>query len=80
MEEGWVAVESVSGMLQAEILRGLLESMGVPVRLSHEAAGTALGLGVGPLAQVDLLVPASRQEEAERILEDYHAGRLEQDP
>ncbi len=80
MDEVWVEVESVPGMLQAEILRGLLESMGVPVRLSHQAAGTALGLGVGPLAQVDLLVPTSHQEEAERILEDYYAGRLEDDP
>ncbi|MCH7589309.1 MAG: hypothetical protein IIC78_14935, partial [Chloroflexi bacterium] len=55
------------------------EAQGVQVWLSHESAGTALGLGVGPLAQVDLLVHRSQEAEAKSILDDYHAGALDQD-
>lgn len=76
MGEDIVEVGTASGMLEAEILRGLLESAGIPVCLSHEAATTTYGFGVGPLAEVDLLVPSSRQEEARQLLADYRAGKL----
>jgi hypothetical protein len=69
-------VDSTSGLLEAEILRGLLEAAGLTVCLSHESAGTVYGLGVGPLGRVDILVPAAQSSEARRILEDYRAGRL----
>ena len=76
MGEDIVEVGTASGMLEAEILRGLLESAGIPVFLSHEAAATTYGFGVGPLAEVDLLVPSSKQEEARQLLADYRAGKL----
>jgi hypothetical protein len=76
MGEEIVAVGTASGMLEAEILRGLLESAGIAVCLSHEAAATTYGFGVGPLAEVDLLVPASQQAQARQLLADYRAGKL----
>ncbi len=79
MGEDIVEVGTASGILEAEILRGLLESAGIPVCLSHEAATTTYGLGVGPLAEVYLLVPSSRQEEARQLLADYRAGKLADD-
>ncbi|NIS79231.1 MAG: hypothetical protein GTO14_03205 [Anaerolineales bacterium] len=81
MSEEMVVVETTSGVLEAEILRGLLEARGISVRLSHESVATIYGLSVGPLAAVDILVPTSQVSEARQILEDYHAGRLmEEDP
>jgi hypothetical protein len=77
MFEDYVEIDVVSGRLQAEIMRGLLEAQGFHPLLSKEAAGEATGLGVGPLAEVTILVPASEAEEARRIVEDYYAGRLE---
>lgn len=76
MDEEIVVVETTSGLIEAEILRGLLEANDINVMLSHESAGTVIGLSVGPLGQVDLMVPADQAEEAKKILDDYHAGRL----
>jgi hypothetical protein len=76
MNDQLIVVESTSGNLEAEILRGLLESFGLKVSLSQESAGRVYGLGVGPLARVDVLVPADQAEKARKIVADYHAGRL----
>ena len=76
MDEEIIVVETTSGLIEAEILRGLLEANDINVWLSHESAGKVFGLSVGPLGQVDLMVPADQAEEAKKILDDYHAGRL----
>ena len=70
----WVAIETVPGDLQAEILRGLLEAQGIQVYLSQEGAGRAIGLSVGPLGEVEILVPTESRQFALQVLEDYHAG------
>jgi hypothetical protein len=77
MNDEIVVVGSISDSLEAEILRSLLESFGIQVWLSREAASTAVGLTVGPLAQVDLLVRKAQEEQAIKILEDYYTGNLE---
>jgi hypothetical protein len=76
MDEEIVVVETTSGMIEAEILRGLLQAKGITVWLLQESAGRAIGLSVGPLGQVDLMVPADQAAEATKVLDDYHAGRL----
>lgn len=70
----WVAIERVPGEFQAEILRGLLEAQGIRVFLSQEGAGRAIGLSVGPLGEVEILVPAESRQLALQVLEDYRAG------
>jgi hypothetical protein len=70
----WEVVEVISGDIEAELLRGLLEAQGIPVTLSKEGAGHALGLQVGPLSEIQILVPSNRREEARQILDDYYAG------
>ena len=37
-------VQVIHGMLRANVIRGLLESAGIPVMLRYEAAGPAIGL------------------------------------
>ena len=73
-EQQWETVESVSGDLQAELLRGLLEAQGITVLLSREGAGRALGLSVGTLGEVQILVPSDQKSQAELILQEYYAG------
>ncbi|HEX9029925.1 MAG TPA: hypothetical protein VF823_12175 [Anaerolineales bacterium] len=73
-EEDWEVVEIVSGELQAEILGGLLEAQGVPIRLSREGIGRVYGLGVGPLAEVQILVPVYLVKRAKQVLTEYYAG------
>lgn len=71
-----VTVETVSGLMEAEILRGLLEAAGVAVELSHEAALSAYSLGVGRLARVEIMVRAEQADQARRVLDDYRSGAL----
>ena len=77
--EKWDVLEEVSGELQGEILRGLLEAQGIPVWLSQEGAGRAYGLGVGEMGRVQILVPSDKMETAKEVLVDYYAGKFESD-
>jgi hypothetical protein len=78
-ESNWEVVEEVYGELQAEMLRGLLEAQGISVILNQEGAGRAYGINVGPLGQVQILVPSHAIQEARQVLEKYYAGSFETD-
>ena len=75
--EQWEVVDSVSGDLNAEMLRGLLEAQGIPVMLSQEGAGRAIGINVGALGEVEILVPTSSKSKAKQIIQEYYAGDFE---
>jgi hypothetical protein len=80
MTEGkWEVVTTVSGSMQADILRTLLESRDIEVFLNQEGAGRVYGINVGPLGEVQILVPESQSREARQILDDYYAGKFEAD-
>jgi hypothetical protein len=66
-------------MMEAEILKSLLESQDIHVWLRYEAAGTVIGLGVGPLARIDIAVRSTQAESARQILSQYYSGELEVD-
>jgi hypothetical protein len=72
-----VCVETVSGLMEAEILRGLLEAAGVKVELSHEAALSAYSLGVGRLARVELMVRVEQESLARQVIAEYNSGVLD---
>lgn len=76
--ENWEIVDEVSGELQAELLRGLLEAQGIEVVLNQEGAGRAYGLNIGTLGQVQIMVPSRAAAEARQILDDYYAGKFEE--
>lgn len=80
MADQIIAITSVAGMAEAEILRGMLEARGIPVWLSHESAGTAIGLAVGRLGRVDVFVLERDQAKATGLLQAYLADKPEQDP
>lgn len=75
--EKWALAASVYGDLQAELLRGLLEAHEIPVLLSREGAGRALGLTVGPLGEIKILVPGKNLEAALSIVSQYQSGEFE---
>ena len=76
-EDKWELVIEVSGEFQANLLRNLLEAQGIKVFLNQEGAGKAYGLTVGPLGQVQILVPENQSQEARQIVDDYYAGKFE---
>lgn len=77
LDEHWDLVAEVYGELQGELIRGLLDAQGIPVTLNQEGAGRAYGLNVGPLGQIQVLVPSRYSQEARRVLADYEAGLFE---
>jgi hypothetical protein len=78
-DEKWVVVTEVSGELQAGLVRNLLETQGIKVFLNQEGAGRAVGLSVGPMGEVQILVPENQSEEARKIVDDYYAGNFDVD-
>jgi hypothetical protein len=54
--------------LEAQIIKGRLESEGIPVLLSYESAGLVYGITVDGLGEVKIMVPSNLAEEAKEIL------------
>ena len=57
-----------NGQPEAEIIKGRLESEGIPAILRYEAAGFIYGLTIDGLGQVEVQVPSSLAQRAKRIL------------
>ena len=68
------------GMLAAQVIKGKLESAGIPVLLKYESLGQIYGLTVDGLGLVRVQVPAELAEQAEALLvEDGPEDDLEID-
>ena len=76
-DDKWELITTVSGELQADLLRGLLEAEGIKVFLNQEGAGKVYGLTMGPMGEVQVLVPENQSEIARQIVDDYYAGKFE---
>ena len=63
--------------LEAQIVKGRLESEGIPAILQYESAGLVYGLTADGLGETTVLVPADLAEEAREILEIDHTGEIE---
>jgi hypothetical protein len=66
--EGMTTVYRTAGLMQAEIIKGRLESAGIPVMLDYESLGRVMGITVDGLGEVRILVPNERAEEARELL------------
>lgn len=66
-----------NGKLEAESVKILLESFNIPAYINQESAGTVYGLGVGPMGEVEIIVPKQYITDAKRIIAEMEAGKLE---
>ena len=57
-----------SRYMEAQIIKGRLESEGIPVLLSYESAGLIYGITIDGLGEVKVMVPEHLAEEAKEIL------------
>ena len=67
-ETSLITVYVASGQLEAEIIKGRLESEGIPAMLRYEAAGLIYGLTIDGLGQVEIQVPSPLAQHAREIL------------
>ncbi len=65
---GLATVYVAQGMLRAMVVRGALESAGIPVMLSYESVGPVLGITVDGIGSVEIKVPAEWEAEALDLL------------
>lgn len=75
-ERNWEVVEEAPNIIQAEIIRGLLEAQGLSVLISREGYQSAIGISGPPAAFIEILVPNDQVKEAKKILNDYYSGNL----
>ena len=57
-----------AGYMEAQIIKGRLETEGIPVLLSYESAGLVYGLTIDGLGEVKIMVPGHLIEETKEIL------------
>jgi hypothetical protein len=76
-EARWEVIATASGMMQANIIRGRLESQGIATRLRYEAAGSIYAITIDGLGEVRILVPSAEWEQARELLSrSYDDGDL----
>lgn len=63
-----VVVWEAANMMEAAVVKGRLESAGIPAIVRGEALGAIYGLTTGALAAVDVLAPSALAEKALEIL------------
>jgi hypothetical protein len=69
-----VTVYVSQGMLPALVVRGKLESAGIPVLLKYESIGQIIGLTVDGLGRVEVQVPEECVADAEYLLQEEEEG------
>ena len=71
---GWsqepVVVWEAANLMEAQVVKGRLESEGIPAFVRTEALGVIYGLTAGGLARADVLVPGPLAEQAFELLYD----------
>ena len=78
-EMKFVPVYSAEGKLAADMVRLMLESFGIHAVTEQESIGATYGIVIGPLGQVDVLVPENQVADAVEILASMDRGELETD-
>ncbi len=64
-----VLVYKAAGEFEAEVVKGRLNTAGIPAIFEHESGGTAIGLTIDGWGEFRILVPADRADEARALLE-----------
>jgi hypothetical protein len=64
----WDRVAFAPGMVMADIIKGRLETEGIPVKLRYEAAGRIYALTLNGLGEVEVLVPSGCLRRAREII------------
>jgi len=63
-----VVVWEAANLLEAQVVKGRLESEGIPAMIRNEVLSVLYGLTAGSLANADVLVPAPLADKALEIL------------
>ena len=65
----WIKVKEIQGIVKAQIIKGLLEASGIPVKLKHETAAVLFGISMNGIGKVEILVPQEYENLAKNLIE-----------
>lgn len=77
--EGLEVVYRAYGMLEAEAIKGRLETSGIPAALDYESVGRTYGITIDGLGEVRVLVPSERAADARELLKVEPGDQLTTD-
>ncbi|HOO90774.1 MAG TPA: DUF2007 domain-containing protein [Syntrophales bacterium] len=77
-DEKWEVVHVSSGMIDANIVAGRLETEGIPVKFGYEAVGVIYALTLDGLGAVRILVPTEYLKRAREVLAESYEELLEE--
>jgi hypothetical protein len=77
-DQKWELVEVVNDALVAEILKGLLEALGIVVNVVREGYQAAFGITGQMGVRIELMAPTDQVEQARQVIADYHAGKFQE--
>jgi hypothetical protein len=77
--EGLEVVYRAHGMLEAEAIKGRLETSGIPVAFDYESIGRTFGITIDGLGEVRILVPIERAADARELLKVEPGDQLTTD-
>ncbi len=67
----WVLLSKATHYTEAEIIKGFLETKGIAVKLLRSGLDSAYALTIGPLANVEVLVPRVMEARARELLSEW---------
>ncbi len=71
----WVSIYKTGAVTEAETLKNMLESFGIPAQVAAESVRTPFGPTVDGMGVAVLSVPEDRAGEARRILDKKSSGK-----
>ncbi len=75
-EKEWESIWVAPDQIAADLVKGLLATASIPVQTAGGALGQIYGVRVGPMAEVELLVPAEQADQAREILSQEMSGEV----
>lgn len=76
---GWVLFGSFYSDVEAYILKGVLETNGIPCIINNELMSTVYPLPVSDVGSINVLIPAEMVDLAEEIIRSSGHGSLSVD-
>lgn len=74
MEKKLVKLSTVTGLLNADLVKMFLESKGIECLVSQESAGRTMGLTIDGLGSAKIYVREDQLQEAEQLLAALERG------
>jgi hypothetical protein len=76
---GMTLIHRSAGLMQAEVIKGRLETAGIPVMFDYESLGRVMGITIDGLGEVRIFVPDQFAQAARELLEPREGDEADTD-